>query len=1043
MKKDQTEEMAAAASDEEITPTPPLKSKKDYAMFYQSKGFSVIPLKNPDHRSDGNEQLEITEGVTERKEPDVHSLDGFKKAAVSEAQILKWYQDENPNRNVGVFCGKVSNNHLVVDSDGEGADNRIDSRVLQNLESEVRTAFLNTMVVTTGSGGKHYYFILNDPIMETMPSVKIWNNDEAKHTEINLLANNHYVVGAGSRHPNGRTYEWNGKSPMPITKKELIEFIRLTAKNPDVALSSLNRKNKHDATTMTMTTMPSTSDGATAIRKREMIQTTTRLGSSDEEGEELTIAEQKVIKILGRLYTSGRREDWWLVVSGLLRRHPNISLKDAINICKDICEDMDDEEIGKRIKTTERTFTTKQPAEVTSRTYFENFVKLQKNGMDKEEVDKYVKNLEREVLAALFELELEVIQRDNPCWLWDNKDGEKYIVVRKSDNYYDVVEGKYLQKIRRVQLLEVKRAPISIDGNVDNLGRGDIIRFGFTEVLLDAVPEGKIETLEDQVFDQVKYRMAFEYIGTDGTVESTGEPIGPFTKEELKTFILTKKTWASKERVLTDTINKMIDACRVKGLVETKIEIEAEGLFWIDSQKRLVLSKREPYLPTPLQAQECLEVIEELQEKFYPVNIRDGIERKRLSHFIKIGLVGVISFARRQLGAVRDGERYVIPIQDLGNWSKVGKTFGYAGLALRVYRNPFHEGNKKYQVAAGSIETEARIIEHTKWTTFPVILDDVDLLTDWQQNNQLAQQARRVLTLIKNSADMTNPRDVQTTVNNKRQLPFCAYVLLTHNSGLINEDGFISRSTGHEFTVDDEKDPEVKKQYEEFFTEYGYIFGYIGDFAIYYYLQHPEILRKDWLIIARTVINALFEHAGLDNEERKEFQWLLDEVCESATSRKGIAEARSVRIASTLSDMILNQAWSKWKKEGARLIGQRFREKFLDTGNIDWNDWSYRIDMESIMSSATAKEKIWALLQIEGALPDFRWSDKYGVCMTSGIIHEFEKRGIQRISHTSLPSYCGSKKFTYTKNPLWFGEKQMRVVYASLKDFAEFLSPGS
>src|SRR5687768_1858677 len=131
-----------------------------------------------------------------------------------------------------------------------------------------------------------------------------------------------------------------------------------------------------------------------------------------------TLAEQKVIKTLGQLYMSGRREDWWMVVSGLLRRHLNIPIKDAINVCKNICEDMDDEEIGKRIKTTETTFTHKHPSEVASRGYFENFVKLQKNGLDKEELDRYVKNLERQVLSALFELELEVIQRDNPCWLW-------------------------------------------------------------------------------------------------------------------------------------------------------------------------------------------------------------------------------------------------------------------------------------------------------------------------------------------------------------------------------------------------------------------------------------------------------------------------------------------------------------------------------------------------------------------------------------------------------------------------------------------------
>jgi hypothetical protein len=1016
----------------DVAPTP--EEKKRLALDYQEKGFSVFPIKNPEHREDGRLDLEKTKGVEDRKQPAVRSLDRFKQYPASADEVSQWC-DKDPNLNFGVFCGKVSNYAIVIDSDGKDADDRINDNIMNDMQSAVRTAFLNTMIVTTGSGGKHYYFILNDPIMENMPSKKIWDGD-GPHSEIDILSNGHYVVGAGSRHPNGKYYTSNGKRPIPISKNEFIEIIKKVAKNPDAVLYSLERDNGGGGTTTSSTSSSgssgSSSSGAGAGVVVEII-----------DNGQLTFGQRKVIHLLKWLYTEGNRQEWWLVVSGLLRRHPNIPIMDALKVCRNICVGMSDEEVQKRLKTVYYSYVNKQPYEVAGKSYFETVVKAKKNGLDKDELDKYVKNLERKVLAALFEMELEIVQRDNPCWLWSNKEGEKYVVVRKSDESYDIVEGKYKRNIRRVQLLEVKRAPIGIDGSADNGGRGDIISFNFTDVLLDAVPIGTIEILEDPIFDQVKYKMAFEYIDNNGQIKPTNSPVGPFTKEELKNYILGKREWVSKERILGDTINKMIDACRTKGMVETKIEIEAEGLFWIDSEKRLILSKREPYMPSPLEARQCLEVIENLQKTFYPVEKLGGLERKRFAHFTKVAIASPTSFARRQKGVIK-GEHMVIPIQDLGNWSKVGKTTGYAGLCLRLFRNPFHEGSRKYQIAAGNIETEPRIIENTKWTTFAVILDDVDFLTDWQQNTTLAQVARRILTLIKNSVDMTNPRDVQTSANNKRQLPFCAYVLLTHNSNLINEDGFISRSTGHEFTQEDEKDDEVKKQYEDFFEEYGNTFAFLGDFALCYYLEHPEVLDKDWLTMSRTIINAFFDYAGLDEQERKDFQWLIDEVCESNTSRKGIAEHRSARIAAYEQDLFMNLYWSKFKREAAIVIGREFRDKFRLMTNVDWDDPKNRTEIDSIIISASPKEKIWALLTL-GVVPNHKLHHKYGVCLTSGVVEELERKGVQRLSHSSLAAYCDSKTFKYTeKSPIRFGNsKPIRVVYASLDDFANFVSPES
>src|SRR5215208_4636236 len=117
---------------------------------------SIIPLRNPDHRDDGDLEKEKTEGVTERKSPAVESTEPYKKERVNEEQIEKWSK-EKPNCNFGMYPGRVSNNIIVFDIDGDDAIDRLNTNVLQNYQYGIGSALLNTMMVTTGSGGRHYY----------------------------------------------------------------------------------------------------------------------------------------------------------------------------------------------------------------------------------------------------------------------------------------------------------------------------------------------------------------------------------------------------------------------------------------------------------------------------------------------------------------------------------------------------------------------------------------------------------------------------------------------------------------------------------------------------------------------------------------------------------------------------------------------------------------------------------------------------------------------------------------------------------------------
>jgi hypothetical protein len=44
-----------------------------------------------------------------------------------------------------------------------------------------------------------------------------------------MQGDGHYIAAAPSVHPNGKKYEWNGKTPHLVTRQELNEFIRLVS----------------------------------------------------------------------------------------------------------------------------------------------------------------------------------------------------------------------------------------------------------------------------------------------------------------------------------------------------------------------------------------------------------------------------------------------------------------------------------------------------------------------------------------------------------------------------------------------------------------------------------------------------------------------------------------------------------------------------------------------------------------------------------------------------------------------------------------------
>ena len=80
------------------------------------------------------------------------TIRGYKDASSDVGVIETWWSN-HPNANIGLCTGKDAN-LIVVDVDVKKNAGGMES--LQELEAEFET--LETLVVTTPSGGLHYYF---------------------------------------------------------------------------------------------------------------------------------------------------------------------------------------------------------------------------------------------------------------------------------------------------------------------------------------------------------------------------------------------------------------------------------------------------------------------------------------------------------------------------------------------------------------------------------------------------------------------------------------------------------------------------------------------------------------------------------------------------------------------------------------------------------------------------------------------------------------------------------------------------------------------
>src|ERR1035437_10105748 len=146
-----------------------MTSNLEQALKYVSRGWSVFPVKPKD------------------KVPAIASWAVYAERLPTATEVIGWWS-ENPNYNIAIVCGKVSN-LIVIDLDkGKGEPDLMGLELPPTLSS------------ITGGNGTHVYYKWRPGLI---------GNKVGYRTFVDIRSDNGYVVAPPSLHKSGNYYSWN------------------------------------------------------------------------------------------------------------------------------------------------------------------------------------------------------------------------------------------------------------------------------------------------------------------------------------------------------------------------------------------------------------------------------------------------------------------------------------------------------------------------------------------------------------------------------------------------------------------------------------------------------------------------------------------------------------------------------------------------------------------------------------------------------------------------------------------------------------------
>lgn len=147
------------------------------AKKYAKMGLAVFPLR-----------VKGKEPITEN---------GFKDATTDLRIIERWWHD-NPNCNIGIATGQMSDGLVAIDMDIDKEKGKDGYHTFKKWCDDNYLILPDSWLSITGRGGYHLLYRSRFPV----PSKIGWLDD------VDIRANGGYIVAPPSVHPNGTKYEW-------------------------------------------------------------------------------------------------------------------------------------------------------------------------------------------------------------------------------------------------------------------------------------------------------------------------------------------------------------------------------------------------------------------------------------------------------------------------------------------------------------------------------------------------------------------------------------------------------------------------------------------------------------------------------------------------------------------------------------------------------------------------------------------------------------------------------------------------------------------
>ncbi|MCP5008527.1 MAG: bifunctional DNA primase/polymerase, partial [Aestuariibacter sp.] len=150
---------------------------------------------------------------------------GWQTAVYTPVQLSRW----PAGHNVGIRCGRQRNGRflLVFDFDEEA------DRIFPAWQAEaVKIVDCDLVIVTSGRGYHVYFYVPDEMGSRTLAARRVEVNGRARLRKyIETIGRRKQIVSAGSRHPNGRQYQFYGAASYEdipaINMKQLSDLTRL------------------------------------------------------------------------------------------------------------------------------------------------------------------------------------------------------------------------------------------------------------------------------------------------------------------------------------------------------------------------------------------------------------------------------------------------------------------------------------------------------------------------------------------------------------------------------------------------------------------------------------------------------------------------------------------------------------------------------------------------------------------------------------------------------------------------------------------------